>query len=77
MYATVRGKVKMRMHKSSVLHRSQPKCVLYTTAVQTGPATHEMFEPWPSGLADGAGTALFTEQAVRERGRKPRSVCVL
>ena len=44
MYATVRGKVKMRMHKSSVLHRSQPKCVLYTTAVQTGPATHEMFE---------------------------------
>ena len=34
----------MRMHKSSVLHRSQPKCVLYTTAVQTGPATHEMFE---------------------------------
>ena len=44
LYSTVRGKIKMRMHESSVLARNQPQCVLYTSAVQTGPTTHEMFE---------------------------------
>ncbi|QDZ20817.1 ATP-dependent RNA helicase [Chloropicon primus] len=43
-YTTVRGKVVTKVHESSVLHRNQPKCVLYTRAIQTGPATHEMFE---------------------------------
>ena len=43
-YATVRGKVGMRIHDSSILHRNQPACVLYSSAVQTGPDTHEMFE---------------------------------
>lgn len=43
-YTSIRGKISMRIHTSSFVYRTQPSCVLFSSAIQTGTDSHEMYE---------------------------------